>query len=66
MTIEHANLAHRERAGIIGDALDRCLSVPQDTYVTDDLPLLLTRLARIPAVPEPTQIVALPLPPTAG
>ncbi len=32
-------------------SLRDCWSEPTDTFITEDIPLLLTRLSRIPAVP---------------
>ena len=42
----------REQASTMGRALRSSLRVPTDTYITGDIPTLLTLLAQVPAVPE--------------
>ena len=39
---------HRERLAAVSRTLQSVLPVPTDTYITDDIPLLLTRLSQIP------------------
>jgi len=43
-------IAQRDRLASVGQALDAILPVPTDTYITGDIPLLLTRLSQVPAV----------------
>jgi hypothetical protein len=40
---------HRERLVTVRKTLQSVLPVPTDTYITDDIPLLLTKLSQIPA-----------------
>lgn len=42
----------QERLGTVGRALRSSLRVPTDTYITGDIPTLLTLLGQVPAVPE--------------
>jgi hypothetical protein len=42
----------REQVSTMGRALRSSLRVPTDTYITGDIPTLLTLLAQVPAVPE--------------
>jgi hypothetical protein len=39
----------RDRFAGISDALQASLAVPTDTFITEGIPLLLTKLSRIPA-----------------
>ena len=39
----------RERLAAVSEVLQNGLPVPTDTFITDDIPLLLTKLSRIPA-----------------
>ena len=39
----------RERLTALGKMLRRSVMVPTDTYITHDIPLLLTRLSQVPA-----------------
>ena len=39
----------RDRLSRVGEALQSSVAVPTDTFITDDMPLLLTKLSRIPA-----------------
>lgn len=39
---------HRERLATVRRTLESLHPVPTDTYITDDIPLLLTRLSQIP------------------
>ncbi len=41
----------QERLAIIGRTLCTGVKVPTDTYIAGDIPLLLTRLSQIPALP---------------
>ncbi|WP_294138422.1 hypothetical protein [Sphingomonas sp.] len=43
---------HRERLATVRRTLESLHPVPTDTYITDDIPLLLTRLSQIPVVRE--------------
>ncbi len=38
-----------DRLTAVGTALQTGLPVPTDTFITEDIPLLLTRLSQIPA-----------------
>jgi hypothetical protein len=40
---------HRERLASVSRTLQSVLPVPTDTYITEDIPLLLTKLSQIPA-----------------
>ena len=40
---------HRERLVTVRKTLQSVLPVPTDTYITEDIPLLLTKLSQIPA-----------------
>ncbi|WP_230628760.1 hypothetical protein [Sphingomonas sp. Leaf37] len=40
---------HRERLATVSRTLQSVLPVPTDTYITEDIPLLLTKLSRIPS-----------------
>lgn len=40
----------RGRAATALAALDECWAVPTDTYISGDLPLLLTKLSNLPPV----------------
>ncbi|MEH3124070.1 MAG: hypothetical protein PGN16_19235 [Sphingomonas phyllosphaerae] len=42
----------QEQLSNMGRALRSSLRVPTDTYITGDIPTLLTLLAQVPAVPE--------------
>jgi hypothetical protein len=42
----------RERLARVSEALRSSVTVPTDTFITDDIPLLLTKLSRIPAERE--------------
>ena len=42
----------RDRLASISNALRSTLPVPTDTYITEDIPLLLTKLSRVPATDE--------------
>ncbi|MDR6786889.1 hypothetical protein J2Y58_000227 [Sphingomonas sp. BE138] len=42
----------QERLAMMGKALRSSVRVPTDTYITGDIPTLLTRLGQVPAVPE--------------
>ncbi len=46
---------HRERLATVRDTLQTVLPVPTDTYITEDIPLLLTKLSRIPARGTPEE-----------
>jgi len=46
---------HHERFSTVGRTLRRSIPVPTDTFITDDIPLLLTKLSQIPASPEPRE-----------
>ncbi|MCU6454813.1 hypothetical protein LPN01_12065 [Sphingomonas sp. A2-49] len=39
---------HRDRFAGVRGALQSGLAVPTDTFITDDIPLLLTRLSQLP------------------
>jgi hypothetical protein len=39
----------RERLASVSKALRSVVPVPTDTYITEDIPLLLTKLSRIPS-----------------
>jgi hypothetical protein len=39
----------RDRLARVSEALQSSVAVPTDTFITDDIPLLLTKLSRIPA-----------------
>jgi len=39
----------RERLAVVSESLRSSIAVPTDTFITEDLPLLLTRLSQIPA-----------------
>jgi hypothetical protein len=41
----------RIRLSAIGEALRRGVAVPTDTYITEDIPLLLTRLSQVGRTP---------------
>jgi hypothetical protein len=41
----------RRRIALVGETLRQGVETPTDTYITDDIPLLLTRLGQIPAAP---------------
>lgn len=41
----------QERLTIVGKALRNGVRVPTDTYITGDIPTLLTRLGQVPAIP---------------
>lgn len=45
----------QERVSDMGRALRSTLRVPTDTYITGDIPTLLTLLGQVPAVPERKQ-----------
>lgn len=47
---------HRERLVAVGTALQTSLPVPTDTFITEDIPLLLTRLSQIPAQRAPKRV----------
>lgn len=40
----------KERLAAVGKTLRSTVQVPTDTYITGDIPLLLTRLGQVPAV----------------
>ncbi len=40
---------HRDRLATVSRTLQSVLPVPTDTYITEDIPLLLTKLSRIPS-----------------
>lgn len=40
----------QEQLAVMGKALRRSVQVPTDTYITGDIPTLLTRLGQVPAV----------------
>ncbi len=42
----------QEQLSTMGRALRTSLRVPTDTYITGDIPTLLTLLGQVPAVPE--------------
>ena len=42
----------RDRLARVSEALQSSVTVPTDTFITDDIPLLLTKLSRIPAQPN--------------
>ena len=42
----------QERLTMMAKALRSSMRVPTDTYITDDIPTLLTRLGQVPPVPE--------------
>ncbi|VXC71750.1 conserved hypothetical protein [Sphingomonas sp. 8AM] len=42
----------QEQLGTMGQALRSSLRVPTDTYITGDIPTLLTLLGQVPAVPD--------------
>lgn len=42
----------QERLSDMGRALRSTLRVPTDTYITGDIPTLLTLLGQVPAVPD--------------
>ena len=44
---------HRDRFSTVGRTLRRSMPVPTDTFITDDIPLLLTKLSQIPATRDP-------------
>lgn len=39
---------HRERLATVSRTLQSVLPIPTDTYITADIPLLLTKLSQIP------------------
>ncbi len=39
----------RDRLARVSEALNASVAVPTDTFITDDIPLLLTKLSQIPA-----------------
>ncbi|MEH3158963.1 MAG: hypothetical protein PGN08_08540 [Sphingomonas taxi] len=39
----------RERLAAVSEALQTGLPVPTDTFITEDIPLLLTKLSQVPA-----------------
>jgi len=39
----------RDRLARVSEALNAGVAVPTDTFITDDIPLLLTKLSQIPA-----------------
>lgn len=41
----------RQRVALVGETLRNGVETPTDTYITGDIPLLLTRLGQIPAGP---------------
>lgn len=47
---------HRDRLVAVGTALQTSLPVPTDTFITEDIPLLLTRLSQIPAQRAPKRV----------
>ncbi|MBW6525866.1 hypothetical protein KZ813_03355 [Sphingomonas sp. RHCKR7] len=47
--MQAADREKRERLSALGKALRSSVTVPTDTYITQDLPLLLTRLSQVPA-----------------
>jgi hypothetical protein len=42
----------QEQVAAMGRALRSSVRVPTDTYITGDIPTLLTRLGQVPAIPE--------------
>ena len=44
-----ADRERRERVSALGKVLRTSVTVPTDTYITHDIPLLLTRLSQVPA-----------------
>lgn len=40
------------RKGAARAALRATWAVPEDTFITEDIPLLLTRLSQVPATPD--------------
>lgn len=49
---------YRDRCAAVGRTLRRSVPVPTDTFITEDIPLLLTKLSQIPSIPEKTNDVA--------
>lgn len=47
--MQAADRDRRERLAALGKALRARVAVPTDTYITQDIPLLLTRLSQVPA-----------------
>ncbi|GAA0677086.1 hypothetical protein GCM10009102_32110 [Sphingomonas insulae] len=45
---------HRDRLASVSRTLQSVLPVPTDTYITEDIPLLLTKLSQIPAAKDRT------------
>ena len=43
-----ADRDRRERLTALGKVLRTSVTVPTDTYITQDIPLLLTRLSQVP------------------
>jgi len=39
----------RDRIAVVGEALQASHAVPTDTFITEDIPLLLTKLSQIPS-----------------
>ncbi|MCP3736433.1 hypothetical protein M9979_16320 [Sphingomonas sp. RP10(2022)] len=50
----------RERLAAVSEALQAGIAIPTDTFITDDIPLLLTRLSQIPVKREPSEPPAEP------
>lgn len=44
----------RERLAAIGKALRKSVHTPTDTLITEDIPLLLTKLAQVKRPPDPS------------
>lgn len=47
---------HRDRLASVSKTLQSLLPVPTDTYITEDIPLLLTKLSQIPAAKDKTEL----------
>ena len=45
----------RDRLARVSEALNASVAVPTDTFITDDIPLLLTKLSQIPAKRRETE-----------
>lgn len=45
----------RDRLARVSEALNAGVAVPTDTFITDDIPLLLTKLSQIPAKRRETE-----------
>ncbi len=51
--VQASERERQEKMAALGAALRNSVRVPTDTYITGDIPTLMTRLGQVPAVPRP-------------